>query len=51
MDRIFTRDAFRDGAKEFQEYFGSIGAYSRMEKSGDRFVFYREGKSVYLIEG
>lgn len=45
MIRNFTRYAFGEDAKEFQERFGSREAYSRMEESGDRFVLTEKEKA------
>ena len=45
MDRNFTRYAFGDGAKDFQRQFGSREVYSRMEKSGDRFILTEKEKA------
>ena len=38
MNQNFTKLAFTDSVKKFQEQYGSRESYARMEASGDRYV-------------
>ncbi len=48
MNQNFTKLAFSDSVKKFQEQHGSRKSYSRMETSGDQYVL--TNREIPLIE-